>query len=116
LCPAIFDDSLATDGIVGSGDKTVKPPVAKHQVEPEFSDELRRLIKGKGSKVSFIVEISLVVDAAGKPQDACLFRSAGYGLDAQAAKAVQQYEFAPATLDGKPVAERITIEVNFATY
>ena len=42
-----------------------------------------------------------------------LSRSAGYGLDAKAAEAVGQYEFSPATKDGKPVAARIHIETNF---
>jgi len=40
-------------------------------------------------------------------------QSAGYGLDAEAAEAVQQYRFAPATKEGKPVAARIHVQVDF---
>jgi TonB family protein len=110
LCPVKFDDSLATDGIAGWGDKQVILPLLRYQPEAEFSDEARRL-KRKGQTLSFKVVIGLVVDASGKPQDVCLTRSAGYGLDANAAKAVQRYQFEPATKDGKPVAYRISVQV-----
>jgi len=60
-----------------------------------------------------ILAVSLVVSAQGKPQNVCLMKSVGYGLDAKAAEAVQQYKFAPAVKDGAPVASRIHIEVNF---
>ncbi len=57
--------------------------------------------------------MALVVDTNGYPQDVCLLRSAGYGLDANAEKAVGQYKFDPATKDGKPVPARITIQVSY---
>lgn len=113
LCPAKFEDSLASDGIASQLRKEgVAPPEVLQSPEAEFSDEARKL-KRKGQELDFIVIIGLVVDPDGAPQNVCISRSAGYGLDAKAAEAAGQYEFAPATKDGKPVAARIHIEVNF---
>ena len=111
LCPATFNDSLETDGIAGKGDKGVKPPAAKYQPEVEFTNEARRLKRGS-QELRFEVDLSLIVDASGKPQNVCLKKSAGYGLDAEAARVVQQYRFKPATKDGKPVPQRISIEID----
>ncbi|MGH9607992.1 MAG: TonB family protein [Terracidiphilus sp.] len=62
------------------------------------------------------VGIVIVVDVNGVPQDACLSKSAGYGLDAQAANAARQYRFTPANKDGKPVPKRIVVRVSFVMY
>ncbi len=105
LCPATFNDSLDTDGIAGVRDKSVMHPIPTYRPLPEATDEARRLDQGP---LFFRVLFSLVVDASGKPQDVCLKQSAGYGLDAQAAKAARLGRFKPATKDGKPVATRIS--------
>jgi protein TonB len=42
-----------------------------------------------------------------------LVKSVGYGLDESALEAVGEYRFEPATLNGKPIAVRVTVEVNF---
>jgi TonB family protein len=116
LCPAKFDDSLATDGIAAHfRDEGVTPPVVRHSVEAKFSDEARQQ-KRKGQELDFVVVMGLVVSNNGGPQNICIARSAGYGLDAKAAEAVQQYKFAPASKDGEPVAARLNIEVDFRLY
>jgi protein TonB len=68
---------------------------------------------GKKGILYFVAHLSLVVDITGKPQDVCLTQSVGYGLDAKAAEAVQEYQFNPAIKDGKPVAARIVVQVKF---
>jgi TonB family protein len=60
--------------------------------------------------------VGLVVGVDGKARDICLAHSAGYGLDVNAAAAIQDYRFAPAIKDGKPVAVRVTIQINFRLY
>jgi TonB family protein len=116
-CPATFDDSLATDGIVGKNREGVKLPKLKFSTEAEFSDEARHEIKRKHLRSFEAVSlISIIVDVNGKPQDLCVKKAAGLGLDAQAAKAVWQYQFDPATKNDKPVPMRVTIEVNFKIY
>jgi TonB family protein len=68
---------------------------------------------GKKGILDFEADLSLVVDITGRPQDVCLTQSAGWGLDAKAAEAVQKYQFNPAIKDGKPVAARIVVQVKF---
>jgi TonB family protein len=111
LCPAEFNDSLAGDGIAAHfRDENVKPPMVKRSTIAEFSNEARR------KKMQGVIAIGLIVSAQGKPQNLCLMRSIGYGLDAKAAEAVQQYQFDPAIKDGVPVASRIHVEVVFRLY
>jgi TonB family protein len=112
LCPATFNDGLETDGIAAKDDKSVTSPKLTHHADATFSDEARRQKKIK----QFEAILSLVVDTSGMPQDVCLRQSAGYGLDAKAVEAVQQYRFASATKDGKPVAVRIYVEVDFKLF
>jgi len=115
MCHAKYNDSLASDGIVGWVDRSVTHPIPKYTPEAAFSDEALRL-KKRNQNLGFTVLVGLVVDVNGNPQDVCLVRSVGYGIDANAANAVRQYRFLPATKDSKPVAERITIQIDLRTY
>jgi len=90
-----------------------------HNVEPEFSEQARK------KKLSAVVLIELVVDTEGMPQDVHVARSAAESakkpedkpayetLDAKAIEAVEQYRFAPATKDGRPVRVLMHAEINF---
>jgi periplasmic protein TonB len=92
----------------------MKPPKPLHTIEAEFSDQARQVIKKRHlAPFSGIVLIRLVVDEHGNPQNVCIQKSLGLGLDANAAKAVEQYRFAPASKDGEPVPDRITVEVSY---
>jgi TonB family protein len=55
----------------------------------------------------------MIVDEHGMPTAIRVVRSIGHGLDENAVAAVSQYRFRPATVDGNPIAARITIEVSF---
>jgi hypothetical protein len=114
LCPSKFADGLQPDGIAVISSKNMTPPKELHSVESRFTDQARRAIKKK-HLIPFngIVLIGLIVDVHGDPQNLCLQKSLGYGLDANAATAVRQYKFVPATKDDKPVPVRIAIEVNY---
>jgi TonB family protein len=92
---------------IGGG---VQPPRLTHQVEPAF-DEYARATKISGSCL-----INLLVGSDGAPSHLGIVRPAGAGLDEEALKAVQQYVFAPAVEDGKPVAVELNIEVNFQIF
>ena len=115
LCPVPFNDSLETDGIATARNQNVTNPILRNQPIAKFTDEARRQ-KRKFHTLQFYVSLSLVVGVDGQPQGICLVRSAGYGLDANAAEAVQKYVFAPATTDGKPVPERISVTIDFRLY
>jgi periplasmic protein TonB len=85
-------------------------PRAIYDPDPEYSDEARHN-KYQGSVVLF-----LIVDAQGQPRNIRLQRSLGMGLDEKAMAAVSKWRFQPATLDGKPVATQINVEVTFRLF
>jgi TonB family protein len=60
--------------------------------------------------------ISVIIDAQGNPQSPHVVRALGMGLDEKALAAVMRYRFKPAKKDGKPVAVRMIVEVNFRLY
>ena len=60
--------------------------------------------------------LMLIVDQQGRPRDIHLVRGLGYGLDAKAIAAVQQWRFQPAMRDGRPVDVQISVEVEFHLY
>lgn len=113
-CPAKFEYHPEVDGIytVGGDVKSVK---LLHHVEAKFSDD-GKLQAERDSNFMAVSILSVVVDAQGVPQDICVQDLAGYKLDGEAIKAVEQYRYRPATKDGVPVAVRITVPVKFRSY
>jgi len=89
---------------------TVRPPKLIHNVEPEFSEDARRM------KISGNVQVYLWVDENGNPSHVVVVRPAGMGLDEKAIEAVKQYHFSPALRDGKPITVDIYIDVNFQIF
>ena len=57
--------------------------------------------------------LSVVIGTDGLAHDISIVKSLDAGLDRKAAEAMEQWHFAPGTLNGEPVAVRATIEVNF---
>ena len=86
----------------------VSQPRLLSKVEPKYSDEARR------AHIDAVVVLHLVVGADGAPRDLKVQRGAGFGLDEQAIKAVEQWRFQPGAKAGVPVAVYATIEVNFS--
>ena len=115
-CPAKWEFHPETDGIYEVG-ADVKPPKAKQSAEPTFSEEARKMIKKRRIHDFHAVSvIGFTVSAEGKPQDPCVIKAAGWGLDEQAILAVEKFCFAPATRNGAPVAVRIAMDVSFKAY
>ena len=56
------------------------------------------------------VVIDMTVDETGKPTNLKVAQSAGQAVDQSVLQAVSQYRYAPATLDGTPVAFPIHLE------
>ncbi len=116
-CPAKFNDGLGRNGVETAADESVRPPRVIHTAPAEFSDQARQALKKKHIReFDGTVLINLIVNKNGNPQNLCLRKSLGYGLDANGASAIQQYRFAPATRDGEPTPFRITIEVDYRLY
>jgi TonB family protein len=93
-------------GVETPGGKVTDPKLL-YASDPRFSAAARELRYGG------MVVVGLIVDASGKPQDVHIVLPLGMGLDEEAVAAVEQYRFAPAKYEGKPVPVEINVEVNF---
>lgn len=92
---------------VGGG---ISAPRAVSTPDPEYTDEAR-MAKTQGTCILW-----LIVDEKGQPRNIRVVRGLGFGLDAKAIQAVQQWRFQPALKDGKPVNVQISVEVGFHLY
>jgi len=92
---------------VGGG---ISAPQAVSTPDPEYTEEAR-LAKTQGKCILW-----MIVDDTGKPRNIRVVRGLGFGLDAKAIEAVQQWRFQPALKDGKPVNVQISVEVGFHLY
>ena len=76
----------------------------------EFSDEARR------NKYQGVCMISLIVDAQGIPRNPVVIQPLGEGLDEKALEAIPRYKFKPGMKNGRAVATRVVVEVNFRLF
>ena len=91
------------------GDGLSLPTVTK-QVYAQYTPE------AMANRIEGSVGLSAVVLADGKVGEVKVTRSLDsvHGLDAACVAAMKQWEFKPGTRDGKPVAVRITVDMNFS--
>jgi TonB family protein len=81
-----------------------------YQPDPEYSEEARK------AKYQGDVTLAGTVDPHGELTDLCVVQALGAGLDEKAIGEARRWRFEPATLEGKPVAFRISVEVTFRMY
>lgn len=91
----------------GSG---VSEPRPIFTPDPEFSEEARK------AKYQGLVGLVVVVGVDGRIHDARVARSLGLGLDEKALEVVKLWKFEPAKMNGRPVAVRMAVEVDFHLY
>lgn len=97
--------STVTEEPVRIGGK-VRPPRRIKYAHPEYPlDALRVRVEG-------IVIIEAIIDKNGKIRDAKILKSIPL-LDAAALETVKKWEYAPTTIDGKPVEVILSVIVNF---
>jgi TonB family protein len=89
---------------IGNG---VTPPKVRSRVDPEYSDVARF------AKVTGTVLLEAIVTKTGGIEIQRVIRPLGYGLEENAAEALSQWVFEPATRMGQPVNVILYIEVNF---
>lgn len=112
LCESRFHDSLARNGIANAHEARVTPPKIKHKVPAQITREA--ISAGSTTHITnYLVVMDVVVDTDGHPTESCLAQSSGYGLDASAASAVQQYRWEPAMRSGRPVKMRTPVHFQF---
>jgi len=85
----------------------IAPPQVIRQVNPDYSPGSR------GVRVVGTVMVGLVVTSGGMPKNLRVVHGLDKDVDQSALDAVKQWRFEPAKKDGKAVAVRITIEIQF---
>ena len=85
----------------------ITPPRVTRQVNPQYSPGARGL-RIKGSVV-----VETVVSSRGAPRNVRVVQGLDRDIDDAVVAAVKQWLFAPARKDGKPVAVRVQIEIQF---
>lgn len=84
----------------------VTPPRIVKQVNPHYPSD--RGVRAVGSVI-----IALVVSAKGLPRDERVVKSLDKDLDQSALDAIKEWLFIPAQKDGKAVAVRISLQIQF---
>ncbi len=85
----------------------VVAPKVIHKVVPQYTEAARK------AHVTGAVILQAIIDETGKVTDTEVLRSLREDLDEVAVQAVRQWQFEPATLDGKPVAVYYNLTINF---
>ncbi len=85
----------------------ITPPAAVSHTDPVYPPEARRI------GYQGVILVWVMVDAQGKPGEARVLNPAGLGLEPSAIACVHQWQFRPATEDGKPVEAHALAEVTF---
>ena len=86
----------------------VSYPVLVHRVEPDYP---RAAIATRSEGV---VILEAIITASGAVEEVSLLKSANPLLDEAAVRAVRQWTYRPATLNGRAVRVRLTVTVTFA--
>jgi TonB family protein len=106
--PAVFADVKAADTSVPRSIRIstgVTPPKLIHSVDVD-QDHLPANAGG-----TRIVTVEMTVDENGKPTNVTVAKSADLYTDAGVVKAVNQYRYQPATLDGNAVPMAVKLHV-----
>jgi len=84
----------------------VSPPRVTKQVSPNYKT-------ARGVRLEGSVTVGLVVSSHGVPRDVRVIKGIDKDVDQSAVDAVRQWQFAPARKDDKPIAVRVSLEIDF---
>jgi TonB family protein len=107
LAPMRAGAQDAGGGGAPANQRVVVPPKLVKFVEAEFPPS--EVASGKGATVV----LQIAIDATGKVAALTVTESAGPAFDAAATAAVKQFEFEPATVNGKAIPVKITYRYKF---
>lgn len=85
----------------------VLAPVVTHRIEPVYPEDM------KAMRISGMIILQTFIDETGKVVDAHVLKSLPGSFNDAALVAVKQWEFKPATRDGKPVAVIFNLVMQF---
>jgi TonB family protein len=86
----------------------VVPPHLIHTVDVASTQDWEWEVAGPERTA----EVSMTVDATGKPTDVKIVKSAGSDLDKSVLEAVNQYRFTPATVSNQAAAMNVDLTIN----
>ncbi|MEM9763613.1 MAG: energy transducer TonB [Pseudomonadota bacterium] len=85
----------------------VNPPEKLHYPPPQYTEIARK------ARVQGVVIVQAIIDKTGSVNNVKVLKGLPMGLDEEAVKAIKQWKFKPATLNGKPVDVYYNLTVNF---
>ncbi len=85
----------------------VKAPVIINRVEPGYPEAARK------ARMEGVVILEAIITASGSVEDVKVLKSVNPLLDSSAVRAVQQWRYKPATLNGRAVRVYLTVTVTF---
>src|SRR5262245_54541980 len=85
----------------------VKAPVLQSRVEPSYPEAARK------ARMEGVVILEAIITASGSVEDVKVLKSVNPLLDASAVRAVSQWRYKPATLNGRAVRVYLTVTVTF---
>jgi TonB family protein len=88
-------------------DGTISEPVVLDKIPPKYPPDARE------AGTQGVVVADLVIDETGTVRDVLIKESPSDNLSAAAIEALEQWRFAPATMDGDPVAVRYIVTLKF---
>src|SRR4051812_34883483 len=99
-------DDVHGEALVPGG--AVSYPALVHRVEPDYPDAARR------AHIQGVVILDAIITSAGEVEEVRVLKAVNPLLDDAAARAVRQWTYRPATLDGRAVRVRLTVTVTFS--
>ncbi len=97
----------------GTGDEPlrvggeVKAPVLLQKIEPGYPEAARK------ARMEGVVILEAIITTSGSVEDVKVLKSVNPLLDASGVRAVQQWRYRPATLNGRAVRVYLTVTVTF---
>jgi len=85
----------------------VKAPILQQKVDPTYPEAARK------ARMEGVVILEAIITASGTVEDVRVLKSVNPLLDASAVRAVQQWRYKPATLNGRAVRVYLTVTVTF---
>jgi len=93
--------------IYNVGDEGITAPSVLHKVDPDYTPE------AKAEKIPGSVTLAFEIAPGGLPREIKVVESLDRGLDQNAVAALRQWQFKPATREGRPVAVAVRVKFQF---
>lgn len=106
ILPALAPAQATDDERVYDLGPGVTPPRVIKQTIPQYPN-------GRGVRAVGSVLIGLIVSSKGLPKNPHILKSLDKDLDQSAVDAVKEWRFAPARKDGKAIAVRVSLQIEF---